>query len=176
MGDGAAADSDVNGEGRAGHTDLPYEWVLRAASHVLGWLGHRVVGCDRGRCVSQRQALTYERRPCERERGRRRLVVAAAAGMAIVNMLIVWGLVARVREYYPENHWGIDIRLLWGWCGAVAGVCGVLWWFGRECRWWIAGALLSAALLAGVVWFLDHYNLLVEYELWLRRGLGRQAG
>lgn len=94
-----------------------------------------------------------------------------AVATLAANVLVASALAARVWDNYPENHWGSDIRFLWGWCAAVILACGGLWFPCRNSRWWLLGAIVSAGALAALVVFLDTHNLLVEYEVWLRRDM-----
>ena len=79
------------------------------------------------------------------------------------------GLVYRVVTALPDNHIGGDIRILW-----VAVILFLTLAIKSSLNRKLGHAAargLSAATLATCLWLLDHYNLLVEYEVWLGRGM-----
>jgi hypothetical protein len=88
-----------------------------------------------------------------------------------IHAMIALALLARICLNYPENHWGYDIRWLSRWCITVVLLCACLWLGCRASRRWLLGAMAATALLGGLVVALDRYNLLLEYELWIGRGM-----
>lgn len=108
---------------------------------------------------------------------RRRGPLASAAGLFafVLNGLTGGLLIWRAYRYAPVNHWGVDTRKFWA-CAAVTAVWGVmeLFWWRRRGRWLPILVLVSAVALAGLVFVMDYYNLLVEYELWIDRGMPAQ--
>ncbi|MGD8453975.1 MAG: hypothetical protein PVJ57_19340 [Phycisphaerae bacterium] len=86
-----------------------------------------------------------------------------------VSALCTVTIVGRVLLVRDSNHWGFDIRLLWLVCLAAGALAVPIL---RSAKPWRAcWPLTSAAVLAVVVAVFDHFNVLVEYGLWLARGM-----
>ena len=103
---------------------------------------------------------------------RRRGPLASAVGLfafllnGVTGALLIW------RAARLGNHWGLDTRKFWVPAAVTAawGLMELLWWR-RRGRWLPVLVLVSAAALAVLVFVMDYYNLLVEYEVWLKRGM-----
>lgn len=71
------------------------------------------------------------------------------------------------------NHWGMEIRYLWG-LSALLALSAVVTRLAAGTSRKVTGFALSTALLLAVVVFVvDRQNLLVHYETWLHRGMPR---
>ena len=69
------------------------------------------------------------------------------------------------------NHTSIDIRHLWYLCTVSLFWCAIGMKF-RKRRWFRYAMIVLAVLaigLAGYVYFLDYYNILVEHDTWCGR-------
>jgi hypothetical protein len=90
--------------------------------------------------------------------------------MAVVNAGGLVFLIYQVCSRYPVNHWGANVR--WGYIpaavGAAVAIFGILLTRKRASAWVCGGA---AVLLGVGVFLIDALNLLVEYELWIERGM-----
>ena len=99
--------------------------------------------------------------------------LARLLSFAATSVLVVIGLFWLVVAYRAlagaSNHIGINVTLMR--YVAVAGMAlfGVVWLLARRGRDLIA-CVLCALSLAGS-YALDHYNVLVPYEVWLKRGM-----
>ena len=104
--------------------------------------------------------------------GKRRGPLASAVGLFALLLNVVTGGLLIWRAQRLVNHWAVDTRKFWA-CAAVTAAWGVmeLFWWRRRGRWLGVLVLVSAVALAGLVFVMDYYNLLVEYELWLQRGM-----
>ena len=104
----------------------------------------------------------------------RRGPLASAVGLFafLLNGLTCGLLIWRVHRLAPLNHWGLETRKFWI-CAAVTAAWGgmELFWWRRRGRWLPILVLISAIALAGVVFVMDYYNLLVEYHVWIERGM-----
>lgn len=80
-----------------------------------------------------------------------------------ISMLKMW-------RSYPDNHWGVDIRYGFILCVIDLILCVIgLYVYGTN-KWMVIG--ISIGILAGIFLFItDYFNVLVEYELWLKRGM-----
>lgn len=80
--------------------------------------------------------------------------------------IIVW----KLWTDYPCNHWGGDIRYGFILCGlnVIIGMIG-LYYYGKTSGFIIA---IGVGMVCGVFLFIvDYFNLLVEYNLWIQRGM-----
>jgi hypothetical protein len=68
------------------------------------------------------------------------------------------------------NHVGYEIRWLFimAICIGLYGVSGLL---SASNRRWGCALCIAAFMLVALLFCLDHYNLLVEYEVWVQRGM-----
>lgn len=95
-------------------------------------------------------------------------LVRVARFVLILDALI-WLFIARRLVSYPENHWGVDSRYLVAFFGLqLAAVLVVQKQLGRR-LWGILTAASALSVVASVL--LVQLNILVPYELWLRRGM-----
>ena len=80
-----------------------------------------------------------------------------------------WGAFMRDPHH---NHIGCDLRLGgWALVGIAGGYCACgLRQMPRRVGWSLV-LLLLAFVLAVMLFLCDHFNLLVEYEVWIRRGM-----
>ena len=80
--------------------------------------------------------------------------------------LLIW----RAVRFAPDNHWAVETRFLWIPAGATL-LWGLMDLVKRRARARLGMAVLAAAvLLGGLVFVLDYFNVLVQYEVWLDRG------
>lgn len=95
-------------------------------------------------------------------------IVAVVAGAA---MVLALGAMAWSAGMKDSNHVGYDIRWVWGLCALA--VAWAAWGARRRPRMTRAVVCLTllALVLAGVVFVFDRYNVLVEYETWVARGM-----
>ena len=91
-----------------------------------------------------------------------------ALGALVLNALIWLAISFRVFSY-PENHWGLDNRVLIPWFGAQL----VAAWVMRKALGRSALITFTAAALISLIGAvaLLQWNVLVPYELWLKRGM-----
>ena len=91
--------------------------------------------------------------------------------LVAVNLLCVVGLSARVLANAPDNHWSVDHR----WCLVVPVLTGawvvVNLWLGRTAGWLFVVLIVSAFVCAGTILVLDHWNMLVQHDVWCHRGM-----
>lgn len=111
--------------------------------------------------------------PAAGDRAKSRGVLATLMGLMAVlfNLASCGVLVWRVRLHWLGNHWAFETRLFYlpAIPAALWGVMELLLW--RRRGWWLPVlVILSAAALAGLVFVLDYYNVLVQYERWIGRG------
>lgn len=95
------------------------------------------------------------------------VVIASVVGLAILDALVA----VYVFQLYPSNHSGYDVR--WGYaiCGLVLllAIISLLWL--RAAKWACVTSMgLSVGTFIGVYVF-DHFNMLVQYGPWLKRGM-----
>src|SRR5690349_15575027 len=86
-----------------------------------------------------------------------------------LSLILFWSLVAVRLVMYPENHTGVSV--LWAIpLALVAMLAGGLWLAAHRRR---AGTVLLALGLLTTVGavLLDRFDILVEYEEWLERGM-----
>jgi len=81
--------------------------------------------------------------------------------------LLIW----RAARFAPANYWAVETRLFW-----IPAAATLLWGLmdlvKRRARARLGMAVLvSAVLLAAVVFVFDFFNVLVHFETWLDRGL-----
>jgi len=69
------------------------------------------------------------------------------------------------------NHWGLEIRWLWPACAAAAGWSAIVMALRRRPGGPTLALLAVAAACAATVFVLDYFNVLVEYEAWIARGM-----
>ena len=68
---------------------------------------------------------------------------------------------------YPDNHGAGPMMFRWLFLGIliVAGVCMI----------WRNGFVLAALILAAIgfasTWVVDHRNIMVDYDIWIKRGM-----
>jgi len=95
------------------------------------------------------------------------LILAMSLGLLLADTLII----LRVWSLYPSNHQGYDIR--WTYAGTAVvfaiSLFGLLWRLVSK-KLAIFGMLLSLASSVGI-FILDHFNMLVEYTRWVKRGM-----
>ena len=99
------------------------------------------------------------------------LAIWAGLGVGHLFLLLASGAILAWRISTSENHWAIDCRWLWVLSGAAIGWCGIGVMSRRAPKSLPVCMLVGAVLLAGLVFLADHYNLLVEYERWVGRGM-----
>ena len=98
-------------------------------------------------------------------------VVMAAVCAAVGLAAFIVAICALILAHYPVNHIGFDIR--WLYCVAVLGTiwCGLLWRSGWAPGWLVLATLMLSVGLAAAVMAADGLNLLVQYEVWIKRGM-----
>lgn len=84
-------------------------------------------------------------------------------------MLLLFAL-WRFVQYYPENHWLLDIRWLYLVCLFGYFIVSVSWFHSGASKMVVLN-LIVCTLLFALILSLDHFNLLVEYDVWLKRGM-----
>jgi len=92
----------------------------------------------------------------------------AAVGTLFPTLCLA-ALIARVALVPDSNHWGFDTR--WLWLGCLPSLLVVALLLRSQYRRRVLIPLCAALLLAIVVAVFDHFNILVEYESWLARGM-----
>lgn len=90
--------------------------------------------------------------------------------MTFITFLLAVAVVMEIIMSYPVNHGG-DPRVFWPWC--VAAFCTALLacTVGKVKRRWGCVLILSVLVLAALIWAADHYNLMLGYERWCKRGM-----
>jgi hypothetical protein len=88
-------------------------------------------------------------------------LLSSIAGTAIYRMI----------NYYPEgNHVSYDIR--WGYLFALAGVVFAIIGICRRKKLFVPVMLIITSIaLAALIFMLDYFNILLEYEIWIHRGM-----
>ena len=77
---------------------------------------------------------------------------------------------SRIRQYYPDNHWSLDIR--WLCCVSVFGfVVSMISIYKASMVKTAVTTIVTCGLLRLLILVLDQFNLLVEYSVWIRRGM-----
>lgn len=94
---------------------------------------------------------------------------AIAALMAALLSMASAAMIYRAAT--SANHWGLDIRLLWPVCAAAAIYAGINLRRMPASKGPAVALLVTGITTAALVFILDHFNLLVEYSEWLRRGM-----
>jgi hypothetical protein len=82
---------------------------------------------------------------------------------------LIWLVIAHRVLRYPVNHWGFDVR----WLAVVFVVqvtAAVVVRRGAP-RTLVASVIAAGVLAAAGSWALVEWNVLVPYELWLKRGM-----
>lgn len=92
----------------------------------------------------------------------------------IINMFLLSSIggvaLYRMMKYYPDNHWGLDIR--WGYLFALAGVVLSIIGICRRKKFFHPIMLIiTSFILFALILFFDYFNILLEYEVWLHRGM-----
>ena len=91
------------------------------------------------------------------------VLIANNTLLAVFMGFVAW----HIASYYPNNHWGFDARRGIIFCLINLAACvGIL----KRNRLTIALALCSLVLLVGLL-LVDHFNILVEYNRWITRGM-----
>ena len=70
-----------------------------------------------------------------------------------------------------SNHVGVDIRWAWGLSAMALVWCAAGLAFRPVPRWTITVVLITAAAFAAGLFIIDRYNVMVEYTVWIRRGM-----
>lgn len=97
-------------------------------------------------------------------------MLATLVAVGLVGVAIIAGIV----HVWPSNHWSLDIRL--GWIVLVPG-WGYSWTVGvqksgsRPMRRWL---ILTLVLVTGMLIVANSCNLLVNYQVWIDRGMPAQ--
>ena len=91
------------------------------------------------------------------------------AGLGIQALCLVY-FIWRTWRYYPTNHWGGDVR----WCYVLA-ISQMFWavlflMTKRKVVLLWTGAIFTIVFCV-LIFFFDQFNVLVEYENWIRRGM-----
>lgn len=88
----------------------------------------------------------------------------------IMLLLLIGVIMFRVWQSSPDNHWGFDIRYGFILCLLNVIFCTLgLHFYGKD-KWLLIG--ISISLLSGLFLFVvDYFNVIVGYELWLKRGM-----
>jgi len=116
-------------------------------------------------------------KPLDNQKGNSRItrILYVLSGVLFVSQILFLGLIVLrgIGTLWTGrgNHWGYDIRQLYGL--ALGSVLVAVLWLWRERRVafvWI-GTVAAAILLATTIFCFDHFNVLVEYNLWLGRGM-----
>jgi len=93
------------------------------------------------------------------------MISICAGGLCLITIVFL------VAKHYPTNHIGLDVRWLYllGIPLAIFGIILFLWSLTSRIIASIAAA--TGLSLCCVLVILDHYNILVQYEEWLHRGM-----
>ena len=76
----------------------------------------------------------------------------------------------RMKTYYPDNHWGFDIR--WGYLFAALGLILAVISICRLKKIFLPVMLIIVSIaLFGLIYVLDYFNILLEYTVWTERGM-----
>jgi hypothetical protein len=88
-------------------------------------------------------------------------LLLSIAGVALYRMI----------DYYPEgNHVSYDIR--WGYLFAFAGVVFAIIGICRRKKLFVPVMLIITSIaLVALIFILDYFNILLEYEVWIHRGM-----
>lgn len=71
---------------------------------------------------------------------------------------------------HPSNHWGADIR--WAYILGVVGLIYGIFLLAKAERKGSAILAIAASLVfSGVIYSTDKFNVLVQYERWVQRGM-----
>jgi len=97
--------------------------------------------------------------------------------ISIANCCSIIATIALVIHYFPCNHWNYEIRWLYAivLCDIPAVVVVGLSAGGRPARAWVL-LVLSSVMLFAVIAVVDRCNLLVNYEVWVSRGMPDPPG
>ena len=101
----------------------------------------------------------------------KKLLFAIMYANSLIILLSFGGVLFRIWTSYPCNHWGIiDIRYGFILCfiNVALGMMGSHY-YGKT-RQFIT-AIVLGIVMGLFLFFIDYFNILVEYELWLQRGL-----
>lgn len=94
-------------------------------------------------------------------------LLAGIAGVLLFDVLVA----ARIWMHFPTNHWGYEVRWLYLPCAALLAFSMIVMLRERSPHLLsVTGTCLALVSSVGV-FFVDHLNMLVQYEVWLRRGM-----
>jgi hypothetical protein len=71
----------------------------------------------------------------------------------------------------PSNHVSLDIRWSLVLVVIATGWTAFMWLLERRLSRTVMALVVSAVLLAGIVLVFDRFNVLVEYDTWVQRGM-----
>lgn len=98
----------------------------------------------------------------------RTLLALGVSGLTLLG-IIFWGYVAYRLGRYPENHVGWNVLWSLGPFGLLALLALLQWnWNGSHLAVWMLGFALLSCLLVLAFYY---GNILVPYEVWLKRGM-----
>ena len=98
----------------------------------------------------------------------KQLLKAYLYGSAGVNAVLWVCLVFILHEYYPSNHTGYQLWWIWAIVIGTSGSIAAPQCVRRNVGWAMLGmwAVLCLSLIV-----LDRFNMLVQYDIWIRRGM-----
>lgn len=88
--------------------------------------------------------------------------------VGLINACTFIGLIWMIVSRLPVNHVGFNPSWLW-----LVVLLGVGCWFAvwMHCERWALTAAASWTLLCLLLLIMNYYNLLVQYDEWLNRGM-----
>jgi len=91
-------------------------------------------------------------------------------GIVLGELVCVVVLTCLAYNRYPNNHWGADVR--WASLLGLIGVAYGLFLLARAGQKTHAFAAIGASLVfVGLICSADRFNVLVQYERWVHRGM-----
>jgi hypothetical protein len=95
------------------------------------------------------------------------LTLVCCIGIFLLLLLVaLWRFV----QYYPENHWSVDIRWLYLFCVFGYSVSCASWLHSGLSKIVVLNLVICSLLLL-LIACLGHFNLLMGYDVWLKRGM-----
>ena len=70
-----------------------------------------------------------------------------------------------------SNHVGVDIRWGWGLSAMALAWCAAGLRFRPAPRWTITVVVIAAMVFAAGLFIIDRYNVMMDYNVWIRRGM-----
>ena len=102
---------------------------------------------------------------------RENAAIATGLVIVIIQILLIIGLGYELHEHLPSNHIGCDPRMLLAVSGLGVAWTLIAWHRGPAPRALGLTVLATTLLLTVGVLVIDRCDLLVDYDVWLNRGM-----